>query len=216
MRGQTEHGLSTVPRADTIEPSGLKLASWGNDDMASAAERRIKFRTAAEIERAAYDKFMKEVGVPLLKADAVTFERHARTKTKNRHQLEHYLLTKAAELADLAEAQQESDHGAANTGGAALVARTLRALAGPSKALKIIDEMFLTDWEPMDTAPKDGRAIIIATGAGGVGEAKFIEDAGWYWAGGDPTDAHDTKVYDPIAWQPMPAPLAKTGGHYDP
>lgn len=173
--------------------------------MATAAERRIKLRTAAEIERAAYAKFMKEVGLPLLKADAVTFERYARTKTRNRHQLEHYILTKAAELAEMAEAQQESDHGAANTGGAALVARTLRALAGPSKALQIIDEMFLTDWEPMDTAPLDGRGVILATEAGGVGEAKYFENDGWYWAGGDPTDAHDPKVYDPIAWMPMPA-----------
>lgn len=172
--------------------------------MATAAERRIKFRTAAEIERAAYSKFMKEVGVPLLKADAVTFERYARVKTKNRHQLEHYILTKAAELAELAEAQQESDHGAANTGGAALVARTLRALAGPSKALQIIDEMFLSDWEPMDTAPKDGRGVIIATEAGGVGEAQFEEGTGWFWAGSHSTDAQDGQIYDPIAWMPMP------------
>jgi hypothetical protein len=170
----------------------------------TAVERRIKLRNAEEMEQAAYKKFMETVGIPMLVADEVSLRRLAQTRAKNRHQLLYEAVEFAAGIADLAEQKQDADYGSANTGGAALVATTIRAYAETLLAHREIDELFLLDWESMDTAPKDGRSILIAIENGAVGEARYVEDAGWYWSGSDPTDQHDGSVQGEVAWQPMP------------
>jgi hypothetical protein len=177
----------------------------------TAAERRIKLRNtkamlraAEEIERAAYEKFMKNVGIPMLIADEVSLRRLAQTRAKNRHQLLYEAMEFAAGIADMAEQKQDADYGSANTGGAALVAATIRAYAETLQAHREIDDLFLLDWVSMDTAPKDGRSILIAIESGAVGEARHVDGSGWYWSGSDPTDQHDGSVDAPVAWQPMP------------
>ena len=69
-------------------------------------------------------------------------------------------------------------------------------------------------WRPIESAPTDGRAVLVAEGAA-AGEAKFHEGHGWWWAGNDPTDAWGRQVY-PTHWMPLPEPpmqqLGKSGG----
>jgi hypothetical protein len=61
-------------------------------------------------------------------------------------------------------------------------------------------------WQPIETAPKDGTHVLLATDYGGVGEARWVEDAGWwYWANADHTDAWDGTVHNPTHWLPLPA-----------
>lgn len=69
-----------------------------------------------------------------------------------------------------------------------------------------------TQWQPIETAPKDGTAILIAVGHL-VGEARFVEDEGselgWWWANEGPGDYHADKIElrqgQPTHWMPLPA-----------
>jgi hypothetical protein len=58
-------------------------------------------------------------------------------------------------------------------------------------------------WQPIETAPED-KPVIICTDTGAVGEARYFVHHGWYWAGNDPSDAHDGAVRYAKLWQPLP------------
>lgn len=82
-------------------------------------ERRL---LAAEARR--IRKFMKETGLPALREDIREIEIEAMEQRTKRE-----IFEQAAQLADLVERVQEGDHGAANTGGAAQAAKSIRAYA---------------------------------------------------------------------------------------
>lgn len=69
------------------------------------------------------------------------------------------------------------------------------------------------DWRPIETAPKDGEGVILATKDGAVGEARWTDEA-WYWAGNDPTDSWGRPVYEneAAAWMPLPHPPLVNAG----
>jgi hypothetical protein len=58
-------------------------------------------------------------------------------------------------------------------------------------------------WWDMESAPLE-TSVLVAVGQC-VGEAKQHEDAGWYWAGNNPTDAWGGQI-NPDHWQPLPQP----------
>lgn len=70
----------------------------------------------------------------------------------------------------------------------------------PSGAEAVVREA----WRPIETAPKDGKNVLIASGSGEVGEARFHGEDGWWWINNDPTDAWGSEVY-PTHWMPLPA-----------
>lgn len=83
----------------------------------------------------------------------------------------------------------------------------------------------MSEWKPIESAPKDGTPIIIAITGGPngpiVGEARWywegesFEDAkkrgDWWWAGTQPEDFHHGPVSeinfgDVNHWMPLPEP----------
>lgn len=71
------------------------------------------------------------------------------------------------------------------------------------------------DWQPIETAPKDGRNVILAMlNEEWVCEGYYEEDEdrGWFMANTHWTDAADGQVY-PSHWRPLPAaPAARPDG----
>ena len=78
------------------------------------------------------------------------------------------------------------------------------------------------DWQPIDTAPKDGTNILIALTNRGfngaeprpneVGEAYWLEND-WWWAGTSPRNYYQDSIsetaYGTVShWMPLPAPPA--------
>lgn len=63
-------------------------------------------------------------------------------------------------------------------------------------------------WQPIESAPRDGTSVLVATAEGLVGEAKFYPDnATWYWMGFDPSDYVDGSITPaPPHWMPLPPP----------
>lgn len=68
-------------------------------------------------------------------------------------------------------------------------------------------------WQPIETAPKDGRHVLLAVAddpPAYVCEAYFDPDGGpeggWYMANTHWTDAYDGRLWNPTHWQPLPAP----------
>lgn len=65
------------------------------------------------------------------------------------------------------------------------------------------------EWQPIETAPKDGFSVLISFD-GIVGEAHYYdqdnEHEGWYWAQEHWTDAHVSGPVYPTHWMPLPAP----------
>jgi Lar family restriction alleviation protein len=70
-------------------------------------------------------------------------------------------------------------------------------------------------WQPIETAPhNDGFACIVSVPNEGpqpyVGEAHFVDEEGWYWAGNDPTDSWGPGALTPSHWMPLPSsPVTK-------
>ena len=67
------------------------------------------------------------------------------------------------------------------------------------------------DWQPIETAPKDGRGILICAGSGEdrvVGEAEFSSDGAWWWANtvGENWDPIEETWGPPTHWMPLPDP----------
>lgn len=68
----------------------------------------------------------------------------------------------------------------------------------------------MSGWQPIDSAPKDGTAVLIAF-EGEVSAGYFddgcdddgepFEASGWFWF-----DKNETGPCEPILWQPYPAP----------
>lgn len=58
-------------------------------------------------------------------------------------------------------------------------------------------------WQPIETAPRDGTSIIVATNTGFVGEAFFHHE--WCWQRRGRTTTR------PTHWMPLPPPPVKTG-----
>ncbi|CAK7257523.1 MULTISPECIES: hypothetical protein [unclassified Shinella] len=85
-------------------------------------------------------------------------------------------------------------------------------------------------WQPIDTAPKDGREVLIACPLADlfnqyVVSAAYFDAAAyggtWWWAGTKMDEWGDSPVEDineaPVFWQPMPAapvgsPIKSSGG----
>lgn len=68
----------------------------------------------------------------------------------------------------------------------------------------------MSDWQPIETAPRDGRRILL-----GDAYERFVAEGFWeadygdgYWCRANEhwTDAHDTNLGMMTHWQPLPAP----------
>jgi hypothetical protein len=65
-------------------------------------------------------------------------------------------------------------------------------------------------WQPIDTAPKDGRVILILTERGNVyspcqwENGEISENGFWLWWQDEP--AWLTEVVNPTHWMPLPDP----------
>lgn len=72
------------------------------------------------------------------------------------------------------------------------------------------------EWQPMETAPKDGRIIDVWLGDAEASDVDFYctpgtrRAAGWKWAGGKwrpATGLHLMPVFvQPTMWMPLPSP----------
>jgi hypothetical protein len=73
-------------------------------------------------------------------------------------------------------------------------------------------------WQPIETAPKDGRSILVAN-ARASWEARWLEGA-WYEPNNDPTDAYawGRPAYDGelLGWMPLPDPPTMDEATSDP
>ncbi len=67
----------------------------------------------------------------------------------------------------------------------------------------------MSEWQPIETAPRDGTHVIVAYDEI-VGEARFDDEggphAGWYWTDQHWTDAVGGEAFYPTHWQPLPEP----------
>lgn len=72
----------------------------------------------------------------------------------------------------------------------------------------------MTEWQTIETAPK-GEFVLVCTGKGIVGEARYEDDGFWWWAGtyGNPWASHiEEEVFagEPaVYWMPLPEPPTK-------
>ena len=77
------------------------------------------------------------------------------------------------------------------------------------------------DWQPIETAPKDGTKVLVYVPSDSIyptaaqyvspeyfereyGDRDYME-AGWRWAFGYPSDFHE-EVVEPTHWMPLPPP----------
>lgn len=59
----------------------------------------------------------------------------------------------------------------------------------------------MTDWQPIETAPKDGTFVLAAE------ESGYIHIVQWYGKQGFwRTDCYSSIEWQPIHWQPLPNP----------
>jgi len=67
----------------------------------------------------------------------------------------------------------------------------------------------MSDWKPIETAPKDGQHVLLACAVdppSWVCEGYYEEDRdAWYQANTHWTDTYNGQIY-PSHWMPMPAP----------
>jgi hypothetical protein len=70
----------------------------------------------------------------------------------------------------------------------------------------------MSEWQPIETAPKDGTNILICgfdfSGNYFVADVKWVPEEGEFCLFSPYNDAHDTPTYDPKFWMPLPAPPA--------
>jgi hypothetical protein len=76
----------------------------------------------------------------------------------------------------------------------------------------------MSEWQPIETAPKDGDAVIVhcqAEEAVGIAQWKYLcmhglYKWGWYWVHAEPDEDPDPYDYYPECfpshWMPLPAP----------
>ena len=66
------------------------------------------------------------------------------------------------------------------------------------------------DWQPIETAPRDGRTVLLAEPVDGkvfTTPGHWLEDYGGWWEhGSHPTDYVDLPVENPTHWMPLPPP----------
>lgn len=69
------------------------------------------------------------------------------------------------------------------------------------------DALRAMEWQPIETAPRDGTHIFAGSLPGRWMCSAFFEehDSQWYVVGSHWTDAHDGTV-NPTHWQPLPSP----------
>lgn len=70
-------------------------------------------------------------------------------------------------------------------------------------------------WQPMETAPKDGRLILV-TARSRIYLAQWDDQSGWkrprpYWDYGSAFGIPFMREKPPIAWMPLPPPWKKGG-----
>jgi hypothetical protein len=66
-------------------------------------------------------------------------------------------------------------------------------------------------WQPIETAPRDGSSVIIGCAGKGSGEGVYATEPGWkgwpepgwYWVG---EDADLARPIEPTHWMPLPPP----------
>lgn len=97
----------------------------------SAKDRAEK--RAALLERQACKKWMKLVGIPLLRKDMQILESKIKLAREERNATIFLSLEQAAQMAEIVERKQIVDHGEANTGGGALAAKLIRSYASGFK-----------------------------------------------------------------------------------
>lgn len=77
------------------------------------------------------------------------------------------------------------------------------------------------DWQPIESAPKDGRTILVWDGLGVIAAAwcewalpdEDTDDDGWVpgWSSRS-IEAGDVEFIEPTHWRPLPAPPTDSGG----
>jgi hypothetical protein len=65
-------------------------------------------------------------------------------------------------------------------------------------------------WQPIETAPKDGTYLLLASGEN-VTTGRCIEDGRWFETNSDPTDYWDGEL-QPTHWRPLPDPPGALNG----
>lgn len=68
----------------------------------------------------------------------------------------------------------------------------------------------MSEWQPIETAPKDGSPVLLGSEGGGWVEQGYYEAdtpsrGGWYMTNTHWTDATDGEIH-PSAWMPLPSP----------
>lgn len=70
------------------------------------------------------------------------------------------------------------------------------------------DELHGLTWRTIESAPYDRTNVLLSDGDW-VSEGYWCHDdghEGWYAAGGDWTDTHDTELRNVTHWMPLPEP----------
>ena len=65
------------------------------------------------------------------------------------------------------------------------------------------------EWQPIETAPKDGTSCLVVAGDGNVGEASWCGPDGWWWINTHLehwADSIDFRHGEPTHWMPLPDP----------
>lgn len=98
-------------------------------------------------------------------------------------------------------------------------AATGKVCTAVRELLKLRSLLAASKWQPIESAPRDGRGIIgwMSPWADG-GEVHWgglEDDGGWYLAGNDPTDSWGPGALPVTHWQPLPSPpLARSGATF--
>ena len=69
----------------------------------------------------------------------------------------------------------------------------------------------MSDWQPIETAPKDGTEVLLAIPTYGVGPTFEFAVGGffngaWFGEEDDAYDADEAAYQDPTHWMPLPEP----------